>query len=204
MAGFVGGLVLGLLIYAANDWLFPLDPRRNPFTFRFPIKGAPVLGVLALIPATISGSPRSGTRLLNRSSRVLLAAAILPALSIDYGGGVEACRARTSRPSTRALSRQRPRAMSGAMEALLVRAQEVAYRFSLLVCGHPEDAEDVMQDALMKTYRARRHDQRARGLSDVAVQHRQKCLPDETAPARRRTLQLPVGRTRHRDQGGNG
>lgn len=39
-----------------------------------------------------------------------------------------------------------------AMERLLVRAQEVAYRFSLLVCGHPEDAEDVMQDALMKTY----------------------------------------------------
>jgi len=39
-----------------------------------------------------------------------------------------------------------------AMEALLVRAQEAAYRFSLLVCGHPEDAEDVMQDALFKTY----------------------------------------------------
>jgi RNA polymerase sigma-70 factor (ECF subfamily) len=39
-----------------------------------------------------------------------------------------------------------------AMEQLLVRAQEVAYRFSLLVCGHPEDAEDVMQDALLKTY----------------------------------------------------
>ena len=38
------------------------------------------------------------------------------------------------------------------MEQLLVRAQEVAYRFSLLVCGHPEDAEDVMQDALLKTY----------------------------------------------------
>jgi RNA polymerase sigma-70 factor (ECF subfamily) len=40
----------------------------------------------------------------------------------------------------------------GAMERLLVRAQEVAYRFSLLVCGHPEDAEDVMQDALLRTY----------------------------------------------------
>jgi RNA polymerase sigma-70 factor (ECF subfamily) len=39
------------------------------------------------------------------------------------------------------------------MEQLLVRAQEAAYRFSLLVCGHPEDAEDVMQDALLKTYR---------------------------------------------------
>jgi RNA polymerase sigma-70 factor, ECF subfamily len=39
-----------------------------------------------------------------------------------------------------------------AMEQLLIRAQEAAYRFSLLVCGHPEDAEDVMQEALLKTY----------------------------------------------------
>jgi RNA polymerase sigma-70 factor (ECF subfamily) len=39
------------------------------------------------------------------------------------------------------------------MERLLMRAQEVAFRFSLLVCGHTEDAEDVMQDALLKTYR---------------------------------------------------
>jgi RNA polymerase sigma-70 factor (ECF subfamily) len=42
---------------------------------------------------------------------------------------------------------------AAAMEQLLVRAQEVAYRFSLLVCGHVEDAEDVMQDALLRTYR---------------------------------------------------
>ena len=40
-----------------------------------------------------------------------------------------------------------------AMERLLMRAQEVAYRFSLFVCGHPEDAEDVMQEALLKTFR---------------------------------------------------
>lgn len=40
-----------------------------------------------------------------------------------------------------------------AMERLLMRAQEVAYRFSLFVCGHAEDAEDVMQDALLKTFR---------------------------------------------------
>jgi len=33
-----------------------------------------------------------------------------------------------------------------------MRAQEAAYRFSLIVCGHPEDAEDVMQDALLKTF----------------------------------------------------
>ena len=42
---------------------------------------------------------------------------------------------------------------AAAMEQLLVKAQEVAYRFSLLVCGHVEDAEDVMQDALLRTYR---------------------------------------------------
>jgi RNA polymerase sigma-70 factor (ECF subfamily) len=40
-----------------------------------------------------------------------------------------------------------------AMERLLMRAQEVAFRFSLLVCGHAEDAEDVMQEALISTYR---------------------------------------------------
>lgn len=38
------------------------------------------------------------------------------------------------------------------MEPLLMRAQEVADRFSLLVCGQPEDAEDLRQDALLKTY----------------------------------------------------
>ena len=57
-------------------------------------------------------------------------------------------RGATTRPSSRSAAagdRQ-------AMERLLMRAQEVAYRFSLLVCGHPEDAEDVMQDALLKTY----------------------------------------------------
>jgi RNA polymerase sigma-70 factor (ECF subfamily) len=43
------------------------------------------------------------------------------------------------------------------MERLLMRAQEVAYRFSLLVCGHPEDAEDVMHEALLKTYQYVNH-----------------------------------------------
>lgn len=36
---------------------------------------------------------------------------------------------------------------------MLMRAQEVGFRFSLLVCGHAEDAEDVMQEALLRTYR---------------------------------------------------
>jgi len=40
-----------------------------------------------------------------------------------------------------------------AMEQLLMRAQEVAYRFSLLVCGRADDADDAMQEALLKTYR---------------------------------------------------
>ena len=40
-----------------------------------------------------------------------------------------------------------------AMERLLMRAQEVAWRFSLAVCGHADDAEDAMQEALIKTYR---------------------------------------------------
>jgi RNA polymerase sigma-70 factor, ECF subfamily len=40
-----------------------------------------------------------------------------------------------------------------AMERLLVLAQEVAYRFSVAICGHAEDAEDAMQEALIQTYR---------------------------------------------------
>lgn len=40
-----------------------------------------------------------------------------------------------------------------ALERLLMRAQEVAYRFSLLVCGHADDADDAMQEALIKTFR---------------------------------------------------
>lgn len=41
----------------------------------------------------------------------------------------------------------------GAMERLLTRVQEVAWRFSVAVCGHADDAEDAMQEALLKTYR---------------------------------------------------
>ena len=39
-----------------------------------------------------------------------------------------------------------------AMEQLLARAQQSAYRFGLRVCGDSEDAEDAMQEALLKTY----------------------------------------------------
>lgn len=40
-----------------------------------------------------------------------------------------------------------------ALDRLLMRAQEVAWRFSASVCGHGNDAEDAMQEALLKTYR---------------------------------------------------
>jgi RNA polymerase sigma-70 factor, ECF subfamily len=40
-----------------------------------------------------------------------------------------------------------------ALDRLLMRAQEVAWRFSTAVCGHADDAEDAMQEALIKTYR---------------------------------------------------
>lgn len=39
-----------------------------------------------------------------------------------------------------------------ALERLLLSAQDLAYRFSHTVCGGPSDAEDVMQEALLKTY----------------------------------------------------
>jgi RNA polymerase sigma-70 factor (ECF subfamily) len=51
-----------------------------------------------------------------------------------------------------------------AMERLLVDAQALAYRFSLLVCGHPEDAEDAMQDALLQTYKSARRIQQPRAF----------------------------------------
>lgn len=40
-----------------------------------------------------------------------------------------------------------------ALEQLLIQAQDVAWRFSTSVCGHADDAEDAMQEALIKTYR---------------------------------------------------
>lgn len=40
-----------------------------------------------------------------------------------------------------------------ALERLLMQAQQVAWRFSRSVCGHVDDAEDAMQEALIKTYR---------------------------------------------------
>jgi RNA polymerase sigma-70 factor, ECF subfamily len=51
------------------------------------------------------------------------------------------------------LVRQASTGDGAAMERLLTRVQEVAWRFSVAVCGHADDAEDAMQEALLKTYR---------------------------------------------------
>jgi RNA polymerase sigma-70 factor (ECF subfamily) len=51
------------------------------------------------------------------------------------------------------LLRRLQRGQRDALETLLLRAQEIAYRFSLNVCGSAADAEDAMQEALVKTYR---------------------------------------------------
>lgn len=51
------------------------------------------------------------------------------------------------------LIRQASTGDPAAMERLLTTAQEVAWRFSMSVCGGADDAEDAMQEALIKTYR---------------------------------------------------
>jgi len=51
-----------------------------------------------------------------------------------------------------------------AMEELLMDAQALAYRFSMLVCGHPQDAEDAMQDALLQTYKHARRIRQPQGF----------------------------------------
>ena len=40
-----------------------------------------------------------------------------------------------------------------ALARLLVAAQDVTWRFSMAVCGQPDDAQDAMQEALLKTFR---------------------------------------------------
>jgi RNA polymerase sigma-70 factor (ECF subfamily) len=51
------------------------------------------------------------------------------------------------------LARRAAAGERAAMEELLLEAQAVAWRFSRTVCGHAEDAEDAMQEALVQTYR---------------------------------------------------
>jgi len=78
------------------------------------------------MPATVTKPPDSNLRIRPKGNRGTDYAALLRAAQ----GGNQA-----------------------AMERLLMKAQEIAYRFSLLVCGHADDADDAMQEALLKTYR---------------------------------------------------
>ena len=105
------------------------------------------------------------------------------------------------RPTPTLRTRRRPAGDRDAMERLLMRAQEVAYRFSLLVCGHPEDAEDVMQDALLKTYRyVSRIKEPEAFRTWLYTTVRNACL-HEAAAARRRTGALDVDRAGRRSAG---
>lgn len=58
-----------------------------------------------------------------------------------------------SRQEYAALVRDAASGDPAAVERLLQRAQGLAHRFSLAVCGHANDVEDATQDALVKTYR---------------------------------------------------
>jgi RNA polymerase sigma-70 factor (ECF subfamily) len=62
-------------------------------------------------------------------------------------------RAVSTNPDYPALVASLARGGRDAMERLLLDAQSLAYRFSVLVCGNGPDAEDAMQDALLQTYR---------------------------------------------------
>jgi len=82
---------------------------------------------------------------------------------------------------------------AAALDRLLMRAQEVAWRFSTWVCGHADDAEDAMQEALIKTYRyvGRIHDPEAfrpwlyRTVRNACLMGRRKRAGE---PARLRSL----------------
>jgi RNA polymerase sigma-70 factor, ECF subfamily len=74
----------------------------------------------------------------------------------DSSGAHLAAQQETASPAAREYAALVRAAASGdhdAMETLLMRAQEVAWRFSTHVCGRTDEAEDVMQEALIKTYR---------------------------------------------------
>jgi RNA polymerase sigma-70 factor (ECF subfamily) len=84
----------------------------------------------------VTASGGSGSRVTKSQDSHLLDSAAAPAQD-DYT----------------ALVRSAAAGDPGSLEALLLRAQEVAWRFSTAVCGRSDDAEDAMQEALIKTYR---------------------------------------------------
>lgn len=77
-------------------------------------------------------------KVTGRASVVTLSKNLHPDQTTDYGALLKAVRAGSET----------------ATEELLMRAQEIAYRFSRLICGAgAADAEDAMQEALMNVYR---------------------------------------------------
>jgi RNA polymerase sigma-70 factor (ECF subfamily) len=75
---------------------------------------------------------------------------------VTKGQGLNPVQQRTSDPAQDEyadLVRSAAAGDADALDRLLMRAQEVAWRFSTSVCGHADDAEDAMQEALIKTYR---------------------------------------------------
>ena len=52
------------------------------------------------------------------------------------------------------LIRSAQRGDTGAYEQLVQRYQEPVFRLAYLICGDPDDAEDIAQDALIAAYRA--------------------------------------------------
>jgi RNA polymerase sigma-70 factor, ECF subfamily len=91
---------------------------------------------------------------------------------------------------------------TAALDQLLMQAQEVAWRFSTSVCGHADDAEDAMQEALIKTYRyvGRIRDPGAfkpwlyRTVRNACLMGRRKRANE---PTRLRSLDEVVGRPDH-------
>ncbi len=83
---------------------------------------------------------------------------------------------------------------SDALERLLVDAQKVAWRFSMTVCGHPEDAEDAMQEALVRTYRHVPQIRDPDAFRPWLYRTVQKRLSHVAAPACRRTQDDAVAR----------
>lgn len=63
-------------------------------------------------------------------------------------------RTRTLSPAIADLASRAAAGDRDALEQLLIEAQGVAWRFSKTVCGHTEDAEDAMQEALVQTFRS--------------------------------------------------
>ena len=57
-------------------------------------------------------------------------------------------------PSTENLLKRAQAGDREALEALLVAVQPQLYRFSMKMCRHTEDAEDVLQDSMLSVARA--------------------------------------------------